>query len=91
VPGAAALLNAILPAARAQLNCRFLMSLVGGGVPVVSKRIGPDRPMGASTGTPTSSSMRHSAATASCSPFAFSEWATFRPGFSDRNSVQGGS
>ena len=43
---AVALLAAAVPAARAQQTCRFLMPLGGGGEPVVSKRIGPDRLLG---------------------------------------------
>ncbi len=43
---AVALLATAMPAARAQQNCRFLMPLGGGGEPVVSKRIGPDRLLG---------------------------------------------
>jgi len=42
----AALLGGATPAARAQQGCRFLMPLGGGGEPVVSKRIGPDRLLG---------------------------------------------
>jgi hypothetical protein len=41
-----ALLAGGIPAARAQQSCRFLMPLGGGGEPVVSKRIGPDRLVG---------------------------------------------
>lgn len=40
------LLGVATPAARAQQSCRFLMPLGGGGEPVVSKRIGPDRLLG---------------------------------------------
>ena len=42
---ASALLSWGIPAAQAQETCRFLMPL-GGGQPVVSKRIGPDRLLG---------------------------------------------
>ena len=43
---ASALLSWGIPAAQAQETCRFLMPLGGGGQPVVSKRIGPDRLLG---------------------------------------------
>ena len=43
---ASALLACSLPTAQAQEQCRFLMPLGGGGEPVVSKRIGPDRLLG---------------------------------------------
>lgn len=43
---AVSLLSAAMPTALAQQNCRFLMPLGGGGEPVVSKRIGPDRLLG---------------------------------------------
>ena len=43
---ASALLSWGIPAAQAQEKCRFLMPLGGGGQPVVSKRIGPDRLLG---------------------------------------------
>lgn len=43
---AATLLAAVAQPARAQQNCRFLLPLGGGGEPVVSKRIGPDRLLG---------------------------------------------
>ena len=43
---ASALVACSLPTAQAQEQCRFLMPLGGGGEPVVSKRIGPDRLLG---------------------------------------------
>ncbi|MFN9871645.1 MAG: hypothetical protein ACK55E_09445 [Cyanobacteriota bacterium] len=46
VLAAASLLLVATPEAGAQQNCRFLLPLGGGGEPVVSKRIGPDRLLG---------------------------------------------
>ncbi|MCS5692305.1 hypothetical protein NZK33_09950 [Cyanobium sp. FGCU-6] len=46
VLAAASLLFVAPPEAGAQQNCRFLLPLGGGGEPVVSKRIGPDRLLG---------------------------------------------
>jgi hypothetical protein len=43
---ASALFALGIPRAEAQANCRFLMPLGGGGDPVVTKRIGPDRLLG---------------------------------------------
>ncbi|MFY8149060.1 MAG: hypothetical protein ACOVNL_07560 [Prochlorococcaceae cyanobacterium] len=42
----ALLLGSLAGPAAAQENCRFLLPLGGGGEPVVSKRIGPDRALG---------------------------------------------
>ncbi|MEI7665936.1 MAG: hypothetical protein WCI65_07815 [Synechococcaceae cyanobacterium ELA263] len=43
---ASVLLTCGIPRAEAAQNCRFLMPLGGGGEPVVSKSIGPDRLLG---------------------------------------------
>ncbi len=43
---AAALLTGAIPSAAARETCRFLLPLGGGGQPVVSKSIGPDRLLG---------------------------------------------
>lgn len=40
------LITTVSGLAPAQASCRFLMPLGGGGEPVVSKRIGPDRALG---------------------------------------------
>jgi hypothetical protein len=47
-----ALLSGAIPTAQAQEQCRFLMPLAGGGEPVGTKRIGPDRLLGRTNWNP---------------------------------------